>query len=113
MWVLRPSSVGDGDRACVRRVARRPSHLAPRRRRSGYAYRDVEKPMNTIARKACAEALGTLWLVLGGVGAAVIGGPYIGTLGIAMAFGLAVLTAVYAIGPISGAHLNPAVTAGL
>jgi aquaporin Z len=68
--------------------------------------------MTTIVRKAAAEALGTLWLVLAGVGSAVIAGPYIGVLGVAVAFGLSVLTAAYALGPISGAHLNPAVSAG-
>jgi len=68
--------------------------------------------MTTVVRKAAAEALGTLWLVLAGVGSAVIAGPYIGVLGVAVAFGLSVLTAAYALGPISGAHLNPAVTAG-
>jgi aquaporin Z len=69
--------------------------------------------MTTIVRKAAAEALGTLWLVLAGVGSAVLAGPYIGLLGVAVAFGLSVLTAAYALGPISGAHLNPAVTAGV
>ncbi len=61
-------------------------------------------------RKYLAEAVGTAVLVLVGCGAAVIAGGDIGYLGISMAFGLAVLTMVYAIGPVSGCHINPAIT---
>jgi aquaporin Z len=64
-------------------------------------------------RKLLAEALGTFWLVLGGCGAAVIAGPTIGFHGVALAFGLTVLTGAAALGHISGGHFNPAVTAGL
>jgi aquaporin Z len=64
------------------------------------------------ARKYWAEGIGTFWLVFAGIGTVLLDAPT-GNFGIAVAFGLAVLTAAYAIGRISGGHYNPAVTVGL
>ncbi|MER2508812.1 MAG: aquaporin Z [Amaricoccus sp.] len=68
-------------------------------------------------KKLSAEAIGTFWLVFGGCGSAVLAAGFpelgIGFTGVALAFGLTVLTMVYAVGPISGGHFNPAVSLGL
>src|SRR5947208_7264437 len=64
-------------------------------------------------KKYLAEVVGTFVLVFGGVGSAVLAGDKIGFLGVSFAFGISLLAMVYVIGPISGCHINPAVTAGM
>src|SRR5688572_20317500 len=70
-----------------------------------------------IIKRSVAELLGTFWLVFGGCGSAVLAAAFpevgIGLVGVSLAFGLTVVSGVYALGPISGGHFNPAVSVGL
>src|SRR6202158_6101767 len=91
-------------------LATQPSFRREKKKNRGNAM--ASAILNRSARKYWAEGIGTFWLVFAGIGTVLLDAAT-GNIGIALAFGLAVLTAIYAIGRVSGGHFNPAVSVGL
>ena len=117
-----PSSAAVGDGRKFRKVSFVPRTIRQQRIRSTRIHANLTcMTPPTMVHRLTAEFIGTFWLVLGGCGSAVFAAKFeasdgvslgIGFLGVALAFGLTVLTGVYAFGTISGGHFNPAVTLG-